>query len=99
MASEKAIQYFEKTFGFNLDYRIRLKDWSDDQLRAALLSTKAKCWEDVEDYLAKQTDDADILARMKGFDDAEHRREVIERFKRMQEEWDAEEHTDRLRRH
>ena len=99
MASEKAVKYFEKTFAQDLDFEIRLRDWTDNQLRLALVATRAKFWEDIEDYLAMRTNDPDVLARMKGFDNAEHRREVIESFKKMQEEWDAEEHADRLRGH
>ena len=89
MASEKAIQYFEKTFGFALDYRIRLKDWTDNQLRLALVATRAKFWEDIEDYLAMRTNDPDVLARLKGFADAKERQEVIARLKKLQEEMEC----------
>ena len=89
MASEKAIQYFEKTFGFALDYRIRLKNWTDNQLRLALVATRAKFWEDIEDYLAMRTNDPDVLARLKGFADAKERQEVIARLKKLQEEMEC----------
>lgn len=99
MASEKAVKYFEKTFSQDLDFNTRLKDWTDNQLRLALVATRAKFWEDIEDYLAMRTNDQDVLARLKGFADAKERQEIIDKIKKMQEEWDAEEHADRLRGH
>lgn len=99
MASEKAVKYFEKTFAQDLDFNTRLKDWTDEQLRLALVATRAKVWEDVEDYLAMRTNDPDVLAHLKGFADAKERQEIIDKIKKMQEEWDAEEYADRLRGH
>lgn len=89
MASDKAVKYFEKTFAQDLDFEIRLRDWTDNQLRLALVATRAKFWEDIEDYLAMQTNDPDVLARLKGFADAKERQEVITRLKKLQEEMEC----------
>lgn len=89
MASEKAVKYFENTFAQDLDFEIRLRDWTDNQLRLALVATRAKFWEDIEDYLAMRTNDPDVLARLKGFADAKERQEVITRLKKLQEEMEC----------
>lgn len=85
MASQVVVEYCENRFRDGLDYKIRTQDFSDEVMRKAFQLVKPYCWEDIGDYLAKLTDDPEVLAHLKGFESAQERAEMIAMIKRKQE--------------
>lgn len=86
MASEKVIQYFDKTFG-EYNYKCRLQDFTDEEIRTALTNTKPRHWGQVEDYLMSTTKDPEVRAHLKGFDSAAEREELVQTIQRKIEEY------------
>ena len=82
MASEKVINYFDSKFG-EYNYKCRLQDFSDEQIRTIITELKPASWYDIEDYLIANTSDPEVLAHLKGFDSMEERRQMVARFREL----------------
>jgi len=84
MASEKVIQYFNRKFG-TYNYRCRLQDYTDDEVRNLIKELKPKDWHELEAYLYTHTEDREVQAHLKGFDCAADRDAMVAHIKRLQE--------------
>lgn len=91
MASDKVLKYFAEKYG-EYNYKIRLMDFTDDEVRKAIKESQPRDWYDIEDYLYANTDSDEVRAHLKGFDSAEERREAIQHIKNLQKRlYDMEE--------
>ena len=85
MASDKVIKYFNKKFG-EYNYRCRLQDFSDEQIKEIITNHKPATWWELEDILMASTSDKEVHAHLKGFDSYKERQEMVAHIKRLQNE-------------
>lgn len=91
MASDKVLKYLTDKYG-EYNYKIRLTDFTDDDVRKAIKESQPRDWYDIEDYLYAHADSDEVRAHLKGFDSAEERREAIQHIKNLQKRlYDMEE--------
>lgn len=83
MASDKVLKYLADKYG-EYNYKIRLMDFTDEDVRKAIKECQPRDWYDIEDYLYAHADSDEVRAHLKGFDSAEERREAIQHIKNLQ---------------
>lgn len=85
MVSDAVLRRLTELYG-EFNYKIRLQDFTDSQFTKAYHLVKPMDWSDLEDYLIEQSSDPEVLAHLKGFENAAERRKMVEEFHRLIDE-------------
>ena len=82
MISEKVIDYFKQRFPF-VDTKKIFQDFTDEEIREAMLVKRPKSFEELVNYLFSQTSNEEIRCHLKGYESCSDKRQRMIEIAKM----------------